>query len=113
VPEHNAMILRFKTQQSDADRRDVEEKLKTVFASGFPDNPFVFERVEFVGPVVGRSLWGKALMAIFFSFFGIVIYVAFRFKNWIWGFPAFLRWSMTYFWPLDSWRSRDGKFPSL
>jgi preprotein translocase SecF subunit len=88
VPEHNAMILRFKTQQSDADRRDVEEKLKTVFASGFPDNPFVFERVEFVGPVVGRSLLGKALMAIFFSFFGIVLYVAFRFKNWIWGFAG-------------------------
>jgi preprotein translocase SecF subunit len=88
VPEHNAVILRFKTQQSDADRRDVEEKLKGVFSQNFSENPFVFERVEFVGPVVGKSLLKKALLAIFFSFFGIVIYVAFRFKNWIWGFAG-------------------------
>lgn len=85
VPEHNAVILRFKTQQSDADRREVEAKLKGLFVENFPDNPFVFERVEFVGPVVGKNLLGKAFLAILFSFFGIVIYVAIRFKNWIWG----------------------------
>lgn len=85
VPEHNAVILRFKTQQSDADRREVEAKLKDLFVKNFPANPFVFERVEFVGPVVGKNLLGKAFLAILFSFFGIVIYVAIRFKNWIWG----------------------------
>lgn len=85
VPEHNAVILRFKTQQSDADRREVEAKLKEVFSKNFSANPFVFERVEFVGPVVGRNLLEKAFMAILFSFLGIVVYVAFRFKNWIWG----------------------------
>lgn len=85
VPLHNAFILRFKTKQSDADRQDVETKVKEIFAQKFLDNPFVVERAEFVGPVVGRHLMGKASLAIFFSMLGIVIYVAVRFKNWIWG----------------------------
>lgn len=85
VPERNAVILRFKTQQSDADRTGVEARLKEVFVENFPANPFIFERVEFVGPVVGRNLLEKALLAILSSFFAIVVYVAFRFKNWIWG----------------------------
>jgi preprotein translocase subunit SecF len=85
VPEHNAVILRFKTEQSDADRQGVEDKVKNSFAKSFPENPFVIERAEFVGPVVGRHLLGKASLAIFFSLLGIVIYVAVRFRNWVWG----------------------------
>ncbi|MBL8022719.1 MAG: protein translocase subunit SecF [Elusimicrobia bacterium] len=85
VPEHNAVILRFKTEQSDVDRQGVEDKVKSSFAKSFTENPFVIERAEFVGPVVGRHLLGKASLAIFFSLLGIVIYVAVRFRNWVWG----------------------------
>jgi preprotein translocase SecF subunit len=85
VPEHNAFILRFKTEQSDADREGVEAQVKAIFEKSFADNPFVIERAEFVGPVVGRHLLGKASLAIFFSLLGIVVYVAIRFRNWVWG----------------------------
>ena len=85
VPENNAVILRFKTKQSNAERQGVETRLKDGFVKSFPNNPFVIERAEFVGPVVGRHLMGKASLAILFSLLGIVVYVAIRFKNWIWG----------------------------
>ncbi|MBK8575597.1 MAG: protein translocase subunit SecF [Elusimicrobia bacterium] len=85
VPEHNAVILRFKTKQSNEERQSVETRLKEGVLKSFPNNPFIIERAEFVGPVVGRHLMGKASMAILFSLLGIVIYVAIRFKNWIWG----------------------------
>jgi preprotein translocase SecF subunit len=51
----------------------------------FPDNPFIVERVEIVGPVVGQHLVNQALLAFVFSMVGISIYVAFRFKRWVWG----------------------------
>lgn len=85
MAEHNAVIFRFKTKQSNEDRQGVETRLKEGFVKSFPNNPFVIERAEFVGPVVGRHLMGKASLAILFSLMGIVVYVAFRFKNWIWG----------------------------
>jgi preprotein translocase subunit SecF len=90
VPEHSAVILRFKTEQSEADRAGIESKVKAAFAAAFPENPFVEERAEFVGPVVGQKLKVKAALAIFFSLLGIVIYVAFRFRNWIWGVSGVL-----------------------
>ena len=54
--------------------------LKTVEGNSFSE-----ERREFVGPVVGRDLSRKAIFAIILSMFGIVIYVAFRFSNPVWG----------------------------
>ncbi|MDD4004483.1 MAG: protein translocase subunit SecF [Elusimicrobiaceae bacterium] len=42
-------------------------------------------RVEYVGPAVGRDLSKKAIWAMVLSLFGIIIYVAFRFSNPIWG----------------------------
>lgn len=88
VPEHNAVILRFKTNQSEEERRTIEARVKDAFAKAYPDNPFIEERAEFVGPVVGAHLKVKAGLAILFSLLGIVVYVAFRFRNWIWGFSG-------------------------
>ena len=48
------------------------------------------ERIEFVGPVIGRKLIKDTLMAIVGSLLVIVIYVAFRFKRWVWGFGGVL-----------------------
>jgi preprotein translocase subunit SecF len=45
------------------------------------------ERRESVGPKVGRELQGKALMAILFSFFVTLVYLAFRFE-WRFGLAA-------------------------
>lgn len=46
---------------------------------------FTEEKRDYVGPVVGRDLAKKALFAIVLSLFGIIVYVAFRFSNPVWG----------------------------
>ena len=46
---------------------------------------FRVDRKEFVGPTVGRHLKRQALMAISLALLAIVIYVAFRFDNPLWG----------------------------
>ena len=46
---------------------------------------FAEEKRDYVGPVVGRDLAKKALFAIILSMFGIIVYVAFRFSNPVWG----------------------------
>ncbi len=42
-------------------------------------------KVEYVGPTVGKDLRKRAVMAMVFALFFIIIYIAFRFKNPIWG----------------------------
>lgn len=54
--------------------------LKTI-----PGVTFSEEKRDFVGPVVGRDLAKKALFAMVLSMFGIIVYVAFRFSNPVWG----------------------------
>jgi preprotein translocase subunit SecF len=46
---------------------------------------FIEEKRDFVGPVVGKELTKKAVFAIVLSMFGIVVYIAFRFANPVWG----------------------------
>jgi len=46
---------------------------------------FIEEKRDFVGPVVGKELTKKAVFAIVLSMFGIIVYIAFRFTNPIWG----------------------------
>ncbi len=50
-----------------------------------PGNSFAEEKRDYVGPVVGRDLSKKAIFAILLSMFGIIVYVAFRFSNPVWG----------------------------
>ncbi|HRY30037.1 MAG TPA: protein translocase subunit SecF [Elusimicrobiota bacterium] len=86
VPFHNAVIIRYKS--GELGKEQMASQVTQALAKAFPDNPFEIERVEFVGPVVGQHLVKQAFYAILFSLLGIVIYVAFRFKNWIWGFSG-------------------------
>jgi preprotein translocase subunit SecF len=84
VPNHNAIILRFKSGAGEA-KTELAGKVTEAFARAFEGFSFTTERVEFVGPVVGKQMVSKAILAVFFSMLGIVVYVAFRFRNWIWG----------------------------
>ncbi len=54
--------------------------LKTIQGVTFSE-----EKRDFVGPVVGRDLAKKAIFAMILSMFGIIVYVAFRFSNPVWG----------------------------
>ena len=57
------------------------ELSETLFALLKEKDPEVeLKRVEFVGPQVGNELFQDGLLAITFSFVGIVVYLAFRFE---------------------------------
>ena len=52
-------------------------KLKAVF----PDQDIQILRIERVGPVAGKNLKNKAVLALFWSLIAILVYVSFRFKH--------------------------------
>lgn len=82
-PDNNTIIVRLQESgKGNAVGAQVISALKKEFAGNVSDIP---DRVEFVGPVIGRSLIMNAFASIFGSLTLIVIYVAFRFKNWLWG----------------------------
>lgn len=60
---------------------DSYESVSQAFEENFQDNPFEVLRVEKVGPVVGKALRHRALLAIAFALGGILIFVGFRFKH--------------------------------
>lgn len=68
---------------NEGNSREIEESIKTAISK--LNEPYVVERVDFVGPAVGRDLSRKAMWAIIFSMLGMIIYIAFRFSNPIWG----------------------------
>jgi len=47
----------------------------------FPDQDIQILRIERVGPVAGKNLKNKAVLALFWSLIAILIYVSFRFKH--------------------------------
>lgn len=61
----------------------LEELSKTIrakLAEIDPNNKFIVERVEQVGPQVGSELQYKAMMALLYANIGVLIYVAIRFE---------------------------------
>jgi preprotein translocase subunit SecF len=62
------------------DLKDVGESMRKKLKEEFPDNTPEVERVEMVGPKVGSDLREKALLSLFYSMVGILIYVALRFE---------------------------------
>lgn len=70
--------------RSEAEEQGVDLKLEQIVNRLAPGTGKVLSK-EFVGAVVGEKLRYQALMAIGLSFLGIIIYVGFRFRNFIWG----------------------------
>ena len=70
----------IRTQDTDGTIKDLGAKIETALGTSFADDTFKVKRVEVVGPKVGKELAQKALLAIFFSWVGILIYVSYRFE---------------------------------
>ncbi len=72
--------------QSDPTRsaEQLEKELVDMQAA-VPDNHFTVDSKEYVGPAVGQHLFKQALLALVLSLSGIIIYLAFRFSNPVWG----------------------------
>lgn len=79
----NSFAVKVKGKQENVN--ETAAKILGVLKNRYPENSFTEERREFVGPAVGRDLTKKAVWALILSMFGIIIYVAFRFSNPIWG----------------------------
>lgn len=60
---------------------DTADAVSAQLKKSLADNPFEVLRVENVGPVAGKELQKKALMALGLSLLGILVYVAYRFKH--------------------------------
>lgn len=78
-----ALYLKGAVKGEEADIAIVEDFVKKFSAAAGPG--LRVDRKEFVGPTVGRHLKSQAAKAIFFALLAIIVYVAFRFDNPLWG----------------------------
>ncbi|MBI5624853.1 MAG: protein translocase subunit SecF [Elusimicrobia bacterium] len=82
-PKTNTFSIRLKTGE-DASAVDIERHVAGI-RKALGDSKFRVDSQEFVGPAVGKHLFRQALWAIVLSLLGIIVYIAFRFENPIWG----------------------------
>lgn len=85
IHEYSDNVFALKVKGAQEDVNEVAEKIISALETSFPKNKFTEEKRDFVGPVVGRDLTKKAIFAMILSLIGIIIYIAFRFSNPVWG----------------------------
>jgi preprotein translocase subunit SecF len=74
----NEVIVR--TADSGIDAKGLTARVDGMLTSAFGSGKYEIRRVEMVGPKVGKDLTKKAILAIIFSWIGILIYVGVRFE---------------------------------
>ena len=85
----DAMVQKFggenefliRVEKTSTDLEEMSKKIQVSLQERFKDKALEIRRVEVVGPKVGKDLKEKALWAVGLSFLGILIYVAWRFKQ--------------------------------
>lgn len=70
----------IRVEKTEQDLKEVADTIKDSLGKKLPDNKFIVERVEQVGPQVGSQLKEKATYAVIYSLIGVLFYVAFRFQ---------------------------------
>lgn len=60
--------------------KEISQTIEDIIRKALPDNPFVIQRVELVGPKIGHELIIDALLAIFWAMILILIYIMWRFE---------------------------------
>jgi len=80
----NEFLVRV--EKSSEDLEAVSKSMQTSLQERFKDKGLEIRRVEVVGPRVGKDLKTKAMWAVGLAFLGILIYVAFRFHEFSYGF---------------------------
>ena len=76
----NPRDILIRIQKSEEKLEEVGSQVKNSLKGKFPGNEIIVERVEMVGPKVGRDLREKALLSILYAIIGIVIYISWRFE---------------------------------
>lgn len=62
------------------DKEDIGSIIKAELGKSMDAGGIIIERVEMVGPKVGKDLRMKALLSILYAIIGIVIYISWRFE---------------------------------
>ncbi|MEW6609136.1 MAG: protein translocase subunit SecF [bacterium] len=78
MAESNRVLIR--TRKAEVKGEKIDERIRKIFSQEFSGNRFVMERVEEVGPKIGKDLKTKAFWAIFWAIIAITLYIAFRFE---------------------------------
>ena len=74
----NEVVIR--TAELSSDQRGLSGKIEDALTAVYGKDSFEIRRVEVVGPKVGSDLTRKAILAIVFSWIGMLIYIAWRFE---------------------------------
>lgn len=77
--DDNEYLVRISAMDLTADQASA--KVSTALKAKLPDNPFVIQRQEMVGPKVGADLRSKAMEAMFYAVLLIAIYISGRFEQ--------------------------------
>ncbi len=73
----NEVVIRVGIMKTD---EEVATVIENLISEKIPDNPYIVERVEKVGPKIGHELVLDAIKAILWSMILILIYVMWRFE---------------------------------
>ena len=70
----------IRTAKSSSEIKGLSAKIEDSLNATYGKDAFQVQRVEVVGPKVGKDLTQKAILAVIFSWIGMLIYIAFRFE---------------------------------
>jgi len=70
----------IRTAKSSSEMKGLSTKIEDSLNAAYGKGAFQVQRVEVVGPKVGKDLTQKAILAVVFSWIGMLIYIAFRFE---------------------------------
>jgi len=74
----NHILVRV--ERSEEKLEEIGTKIKNSLIGQYKAEGIVVERVEMVGPKVGKDLREKAILSIVYAIIGIVIYISWRFE---------------------------------
>ena len=74
----NHLLIRI--ERSEEKLEEMGTRVKNSLVEKFRPDNIVIERVEMVGPKVGKDLRQKAVLSIIYAILGIVIYISWRFE---------------------------------
>ena len=74
----NHMLVRV--ERSEGKLEEIGTKIKNSLVGKHKAESIVVERVEMVGPKVGKDLREKAVLSIIYAIIGIVVYISWRFE---------------------------------
>ena len=74
----NHILIRV--EKSEEKLEEIGSKVKNSLIGKFQAGDILVERVEMVGPKVGKDLREKAILSIIYAIIGIVIYISWRFE---------------------------------